>query len=157
MTRTAAEKGASTPADWQAAASAMLPSTAPSADRTHPAHWRPLGSSTLSRAWLLTADEQRYFVKTNAAARLSMFEAEADGLRAIESTHTIRVPHAVATGSAGDTAFVILEFLALERDTCSAALGEALARLHRVSAPSFGWHRDNTIGLTPQTNTPSAD
>jgi fructosamine-3-kinase len=31
-------------------------------------------------------------------------------------------------------------------------LGERLARLHRVTAPRFGWHRDNTIGATPQSN-----
>lgn len=144
-------------AEWQAAASAMLRGTVPKRDRPGSTEWRPLGSSTLSTTWLLTADEQRYFVKTNAAARLSMFEAEADGLRAIEATHAIRVPHAVASGSAGGTAFLILEFLALETEGCSGVLGEALARLHRVSAPTFGWQRDNTIGLTPQGNTPSAD
>ena len=31
-------------------------------------------------------------------------------------------------------------------------LGEQLAALHRVGAARFGWHRDNTIGATPQLN-----
>jgi fructosamine-3-kinase len=31
-------------------------------------------------------------------------------------------------------------------------LGEQLAAQHRVSAARFGWHRDNTIGSTPQPN-----
>ena len=33
-----------------------------------------------------------------------------------------------------------------------AALGQRLAGLHRSSAERFGWHRDNTIGATPQSN-----
>jgi fructosamine-3-kinase len=33
-----------------------------------------------------------------------------------------------------------------------AALGQQLAHLHRASAARFGWHRDNTIGATPQPN-----
>lgn len=31
-------------------------------------------------------------------------------------------------------------------------LGEQLAAQHRVTQRQFGWHRDNTIGSTPQTN-----
>jgi protein-ribulosamine 3-kinase len=27
-----------------------------------------------------------------------------------------------------------------------------VARMHAVTSPRFGWHRDNTIGATPQTN-----
>ncbi len=33
-----------------------------------------------------------------------------------------------------------------------AALGTALAQLHRTTAEAYGWHRDNTIGTTPQDN-----
>ena len=29
--------------------------------------------------------------------------------------------------------------------------------MHRVSSTHFGWSRDNTIGATPQTNTPNGD
>ena len=29
--------------------------------------------------------------------------------------------------------------------------------MHRVTATRVGWHRDNTIGATPQINTPGAD
>jgi protein-ribulosamine 3-kinase len=36
-------------------------------------------------------------------------------------------------------------------------LGEQLAALHRATAPQFGWHRDNTIGATPQHNDWTAD
>jgi fructosamine-3-kinase len=33
-----------------------------------------------------------------------------------------------------------------------AQLGERLAMQHRVTAPRFGWHLENTIGATPQQN-----
>jgi fructosamine-3-kinase len=36
-------------------------------------------------------------------------------------------------------------------------LGRNLARMHRVTGSRFGWHRDNTIGATPQVNTASED
>ena len=36
-------------------------------------------------------------------------------------------------------------------------LGEQLAQLHRTTKDRFGWHRDNTIGLTPQHNDWSDD
>ena len=31
-------------------------------------------------------------------------------------------------------------------------MGRMLAKLHRVTGPRFGWHRDNWIGLSPQQN-----
>ena len=33
--------------------------------------------------------------------------------------------------------------------------GQQLARMHHQTSEQFGWHRDNTIGSTPQPNTPS--
>ncbi len=38
-----------------------------------------------------------------------------------------------------------------------ARAGRQLAQLHRATADAFGWHRDNTIGATPQLNTPRED
>jgi fructosamine-3-kinase len=32
------------------------------------------------------------------------------------------------------------------------SLGRSVAAVHRTSAPSFGWHRDNVIGSLPQRN-----
>ena len=39
-----------------------------------------------------------------------------------------------------------------DRQSASAQMGRQLALTHRVSTEEFGWHRDNTIGLTPQIN-----
>jgi fructosamine-3-kinase len=49
---------------------------------------------------------------------------------------------------------LILEWLELERVRTrdSASLGRALAALHEHLGPRFGWHRDNWLGKTRQTN-----
>ena len=37
------------------------------------------------------------------------------------------------------------------------ALGEGLAAMHHITQDQYGWKRDNTIGSTPQRNTPGDD
>ena len=87
-----------------------------------------------------------------------MLEAEADGLRAIKATATIRVPAAVAVGSEEACGYLAVEWLDLSGPGDDAALGAALARLHRgkpLAGPRgerFGWSRDNFLGATPQAN-----
>jgi protein-ribulosamine 3-kinase len=116
------------------------------------AQWSGGGGSALNATWRLEVRGERYFVKVNGVTRLAMLEAEADGLRALARTGAIRVPVPVTTGTAADAAFLVQEWLDLGRGGRDAALGRALATLHRSTAPRFGWNRDNTIGTTPQAN-----
>jgi fructosamine-3-kinase len=83
-----------------------------------------------------------------------MFEAEADGLGDLAEAHSVRVPGVRAVGATGDRAFLALEWLELGAPSTAGEtlLGEQLAWQHRLSAQRFGWHRDNTIGSTPQPN-----
>jgi len=87
-----------------------------------------------------------------------MFDAEARGLQEIAQTRTVRVPAPVCHGTAGDSAYLVVEYLLLQgADQASAAkLGEQLAAMHRASRARFGWDIDNTIGSTPQHNASSA-
>lgn len=96
------------------------------------------------------------FVKVNQANALDMFEAEADGLRELAGTKTICVPSPVCSGTAAQQAYLVLEFIALKGGSSQFQLGERLARLHAAPQSTFGWHRDNTIGATPQPN-PNCD
>lgn len=98
-----------------------------------------------------------YFVKLNDAGRLSMFEAEAAGLEAIARSATLRVPRPLCWGVAGDSAYFAMEYVEFGRGATprgGEALGRGLAAMHRVTDQSFGWTMDNTIGATPQINTP---
>ena len=94
------------------------------------------------------------FVKPAPAAALAMFEAEAEGLRELEAANVIRVPEVYNCGIKDGHAYIEMEMLSLERGSAASErlLGEQLAALHRHTNPEFGWHRDNTIGLTPQHN-----
>ena len=99
------------------------------------------------------------FVKVGPASAFNMFDAEAEGLRELAAAMVIRVPEVIDCGVEGAEAFIALEridFGATNRES-ERQLGEQLAALHECTARKFGWHRDNTIGLTPQRNTQSND
>ncbi len=120
---------------------------------------QPVGGGDISAAWRLETNAGSVFVKTGPASSYDMFSAEAVGLAELAAACAIRVPEVLAYGAEGDTAFVALEWLAfgqVTRDT-EWKLGERLAELHQTTADRYGWHRDNTIGLTPQYNDWSDD
>ncbi len=113
----------------------------------------PVGGGCINTAWCIENGATRYFVKTNSAAKLHMFEAEASGLAALAASHTLHVPRPLTSGVAGNEAFLVLEWLDLDGHGSAAQLGQQLAALHRTTAPRFGFASDNTIGDTPQHNT----
>ena len=125
--------------------------------------WRHVGATGWGDAWSLVLADGRCFVKIVHGARVGMLEAEADGLRAIAETETVRVPAVYAAGTVDDAAFLVLEWLELHDIDDQARLGRALAALHDAETPRgpqgerFGWHRDNWIGGTPQQNRWSDD
>ena len=90
-------------------------------------------------------------VEIDAAARL---DAERDGLAALASTSTVRVPAFFEEGSDDERAWLLLEWLELgPLDAAGgAALGADFAALHRVPQKRFGWERDNFIGGSAQAN-----
>ncbi|MBE9181141.1 fructosamine kinase family protein [Oculatella sp. LEGE 06141] len=116
---------------------------------------RPVGGGSINQACAFADDDRAYFVKTNQASQVAMFEAEALGLRQIADTQTIRVPRPICWGTASSSAYVVLEWLDLGYGDHQAweAMGQNLAAMHRVmSDRGFGWQQNNTIGSTPQLN-----
>ena len=120
---------------------------------------RPVSGGCINTGWRVTSDAGEVFVKTNSEAALAMFEAEHEGLRELAAADALRVPKALATGVSGGLAWIAMEWIETGRpgtDT-GRGLGEGLAKQHRHLAERFGWHRDNTIGSTPQPNGWQAD
>ena len=109
--------------------------------------WRAWGSCPL-------------FVKSLPLASAAVLDAEADGLRALAATGTVRVPAVVACGTDGEhgVALLALEWLDLRSPDAQYGerFGRALAALHVAPCVEchgrFGWRRDNMIGGTPQPN-----
>jgi fructosamine-3-kinase len=111
----------------------------------------------INQGYTITNGNLTYFVKLNQAALAEMFVAEAWGLKQMLATATIRVPQPICWGSTGNSAYLVLEYLALGRGNSQSWLemGRQLAALHKSPAPrqQFGADINNTIGSTPQINT----
>lgn len=122
---------------------------------------RTVSGGSINSAYVISGNQQSYFVKTNSANRVDMFEAERDGLNEIASTQTIKVPQAICVGKEGSHSYIVMECLSIDRQGGGNAsieqLGHDLANMHRCSSEQYGWHRDNTIGSTPQINDHCSD
>ena len=118
---------------------------------------RPVSGGDINTAYVV-ADRSgpAYFVKLNTAARVAMFEAEAEGLREIARANIIRVPQPLCWGATADSTYLVMEYVELAGGSSAQSqvrLGQQLAQLHRVTTPLYGWRINNTLGSTPQINT----
>lgn len=116
-----------------------------------------VSGGSINTAYVVKGDQQSYFVKTNSADRLDMFEAELDGLKEIAASAAIKVPKPVCVGKEGSQSYIVLEYLPIHGGQGGSSvsmeqLGVDLACMHRHTSEQFGWHRNNTIGSTPQIN-----
>jgi fructosamine-3-kinase len=118
-----------------------------------------IAGGCINECYVVRGEGRSYFVKLNAPARADMFAAEAEGLAEIARSHTVRVPRPVSRGASAKASWLVLEHLELRPgdERSMGELGRYVARMHRVTGERYGWHRDNTIGATPQVNTRSDD
>jgi fructosamine-3-kinase len=124
-----------------------------------PRERQAVGGGCINRAYAVSDGARRYFVKLNEAAKAAMFEAEAAGLEEIAASGAIRCPRPLCRGTAENSAYLVLEYIDLGDGPAAAheALGRQLAQMHRTTGERHGWRIDNTIGATPQINTPDPD
>ena len=118
-----------------------------------------LAGGCINSAFRLSDGRRTFFVKTNRADRLDMFEAEAAGLNLLADSATLRVPRALFTGAGDGLSYIVMEHVALGHGSSQGwrLAGEQLAAMHGQQAEAFGWDRDNTIGATPQRNDWTSD
>src|SRR5688572_11761287 len=114
---------------------------------------RTVSGGSINRCYQWRSSKGLLFVKVAGQHEAAMLEAEGLGLRELASANAVRVPRVLAEGATQRAAFLALEWIEPRSPHgAEARLGEQLAHQHRVTAPDFGWHRDNTIGRTPQPN-----
>lgn len=122
---------------------------------------RAVSGGSINSAYVISSAQKSYFVKTNSASRVEMFEAERDGLNEIAASKSIKVPQAYCVGSEGSQSFIAMEYLSIGGMSASSLsveqLGSDLANMHRHTREQYGWYRNNTIGSTPQVNNQSGD
>jgi fructosamine-3-kinase len=115
----------------------------------------PVGGGDSSDAWRVElGDDTVVFAKTNAAPVPGLFASEADGLRRLAATATVRVPHVLAVSDDRDPRFIVLGWIEPGRPGGGHddELGRSLAALHRATAPQFGLDHDNHLGRRRQPN-----
>ena len=129
-----------------------------------------VGGGCINQGYSVSDNQRTYFVKFNQASQVRMFEAEALGLQQMYQTTTIRVPKPICWGTAGSSAYVVLEWLEMGSANTKSweEMGRKLAAMHRWNPPQsplgkggsqggFGWDINNTIGSTPQMNSWTSD
>jgi fructosamine-3-kinase len=117
------------------------------------------GGGCINECHVVRGRGRAFFVKLNAPERAEMFAAEAAGLEELRRAAAVRVPRPLCHGASPAASWIVLEHLELRAadDKAMRALGRGFARLHRVTGERHGWDRHNTIGSTPQVNTPADD
>lgn len=118
-------------------------------------HKHSLSGGSINSAYRIeTESHQSYFVKLNRESLLDMFEAEAEGLTELRKADAIRVPEPVGFGVCEGYAWFVSEYIEFGRASSRTQelFGHQFAEMHRFTAERFGWHRNNTIGSTPQIN-----
>ena len=111
-----------------------------------------VGGGCINEAARIRYGDVIYFVKFNRASGFDMFAAEAQGLKELRQCPELKIPAPVCFGSDGQSAWLVMENLALSGRGRVSDLGTGLAELHRITRDAYGWDIDNTIGSTPQQN-----
>jgi len=116
----------------------------------------------INRAFRLElSNGKTIFMKANRIGCRDFFRAEAQGLQAIKETGAVRVPNVLGSGTDGQDAFLLLEYVEEGRRTRNSLeiLGRNLAGMHQSDTTCFtpygrfGFICDNYIGAGEQINT----
>jgi protein-ribulosamine 3-kinase len=127
----------------------------------------PISGGSGLAAWRLQCNTAEFFIKIQIATTDDYFLAERSGLQELwqasqnvsfKNSHlALRIPRVFAHGRVGNQAYLAMEYLELRKQGEDERLGQALATLHHVQSKTHGWSMNNTLGPTPQPNTPCED
>lgn len=115
----------------------------------------PVSGGDISRAFVLYTATDRVFCKINSSSTArAMFEAEADGLKAISKTRTLKTPNVYELAELEKGACLLMEYVPSKGpdSTDLETFGAQLATMHQADSTYFGWENSNFIGSLPQSN-----
>jgi fructosamine-3-kinase len=124
-----------------------------------PGNAHPVGGGMINPSASVEIAGSHYFVKWNSNPLPLLFEVEVRGLTLLREANAFCVPEVIAHGEASPDApaYLILEWIdaapEVDQRAYAANFGQALATLHRITAPTFGLDHDNFIGSLIQRNT----
>lgn len=113
-----------------------------------------VGGGCINRGARVACDGREVFVKWRQGSPAGFFEAEADGLRRLAATGTVRVPEVLRVDDDGAVGSLVLGWIepGSDRGAAQADAGRRLALLHAERGLAPGLERDNFIGSLCQDN-----
>lgn len=114
---------------------------------------RPVSGGDINEAYFVKTSGATYFIKLNRKMKREFFEFEANGLKAIEKTNTIRVPqvYQVNVDEQLQIPMLLLEWIeGTKNEQTDVLLGEQLAALHLCEGKQYGWKGVSYIGRLKQ-------
>ena len=94
-----------------------------------------------------------YFLKLNFDCPADMFLKEANGLKELGKSNSIKIPEVILA----DKSFILLEFISMGNKSGNffEDFGRKFAGMHKFTSNSFGFYEDNYIGSNVQINIPA--
>jgi fructosamine-3-kinase len=114
-----------------------------------------LPGGEIHQAWRLTYGEHQVFVKCDTHELLATFSVEAEQLRLLSRSQSLRVPQVYGVGSNRESSFLLLEYLPLVAidDQSATLMGKQLAQLHQWGEQlQYGFDYDNELSTVIQPN-----
>lgn len=126
-------------------------------------HLRAVSGGDISACYVAQCHQKSFFIKLNKLKHAGLFEAEEQGLNAIESVNELNCPKPLAYFKTDNWQCLILEHLNIVNQGNESLLGRKLAHFHRSSYlnhidnktsqnKTYGFEKDNYIGLSTQKN-----
>lgn len=109
----------------------------------------------INNALKLTTSEGDFFLKWQIGIPEDMFQKEAEGLKLLAKSGSIKIPEVLAYGKLGEKHYLLMENIESAAPTGSywVDFGKALAEMHHNnSSEKYGLSHDNYIGKLPQPN-----
>jgi len=112
-----------------------------------------LSGGCISDAFKISTENgTSFFLKYNPSASNNMFLKEANGLRELDKSNSIKIPEVLSV----DEDYILLEFIASgnRKKNFFEDFGKSFAEMHKFKSVSFGFYENNYIGSNPQINIP---
>ncbi|RYL94903.1 fructosamine kinase family protein [Sporolactobacillus sp. THM7-4] len=110
----------------------------------------PVSGGDINKTFALESRGRRYFLKVHKHVPGNFFTGEMTGLKRLREA--VRTPRVIASGQISDKDFLILEWIPAAGSRNDQMLGQAVARVHKITSPAFGFDEDNYAGQLPQYN-----
>lgn len=115
-------------------------------------HWTPVAGSSINTCFQLTLQDNRLlFAKLLPVAPADFYVAEQHNLEMLAATGVVNAPAVLECTEQA----LIMAWIphGAPSDSAQYRLGQQLAMLHNLPAPTFGFEGDNFCGRTGQSNT----